>query len=283
MQEPIDSESQNEKKQIQAEQKLSAPILGFTVVKTLYETEGAAVFHVSKEPGGDAVAKVASSERLMAQLENEIALLTGPLAECLVVPKVLAWGQMMDKRWAMVISPLGGCLAHMTLSLSKAELTSNVTNLLAAMLKITAEIRQCGVVHGDIKPQNFIVTSGASFKLYLIDFGIARLASQLPSDENLGTMTRAFATPAMCYGLPPTYDDDEAAAYMSAYAMALGVPEYHKQYDLLPPCWDDLCKGLLAHGITVPERLRQRWVEPSEAEVFAGWGIDKSTESTTTA
>ena len=49
------------------------------------------------------------------------------------------------------------------------------------MLKTVFEIHRMGILHQDIKPENFVV--GKNDQIYLIDFGISRLWV-----ENLNSM-----------------------------------------------------------------------------------------------
>lgn len=79
----------------------------------------------------------------------------------------------------------------------------------ALFLEIAAAVghaHQRRVVHGDIKPANVRIAPDG--RVRLLDFGVARLITEVPEPENLGAMTPAFSAPEQRSGEPASTQTD---------------------------------------------------------------------------
>lgn len=90
--------------------------------------------------------------------------------------------------------------------------------LLADLADAVHALHERGVAHGDLKPENVLIESGAPGRArpVLIDFGVARVFAPaddaerlaLPSDFGSQILTPAFASPEQRAGQPPTAASD---------------------------------------------------------------------------
>lgn len=78
------------------------------------------------------------------------------------------------------------------------------------------------IVHADINPSNIFITETQDIKL--LDFGVARLASQAANDEGDGLVwaTQPYASPQVLSGSPPSFEDDIFSLACVAYRALTG-------------------------------------------------------------
>jgi serine/threonine protein kinase len=82
---------------------------------------------------------------------------------------------------------------------------------------------RAGIIHGDVKPGNILVT--AENKVKLGDFGIARFASQISGSGNL-MGTPAYLAPEQIQGNPQDPRSDQFALGIVLYQMLTGVKPF---------------------------------------------------------
>src|SRR6266849_3758249 len=82
---------------------------------------------------------------------------------------------------------------------------------------------RAGIIHGDVKPGNILVT--AENKVKLGDFGIARFASQVSGSGNL-MGTPAYLAPEQIQGDPQDPRSDQFALGIVLYQMLTGVKPF---------------------------------------------------------
>lgn len=144
-----------------------------------------------------------------------------------------------------------------------------------------AAAHEIGVVHGDVKPDNILVTSeGPDERVKVLDFGASRLMGQDGSDAG----TPLMATPA--YVAPEQVRGDAVDARTDVYA--LGCVMYQALTGMLPIAGSDPVDVMLRHTYeaivpprerrpdlpipTAVERVIMRAVEKNPADRFPSMG-----------
>ena len=119
----------------------------------------------------------------------------------------------------------GESLAH---RLENGPLSPQTAALLGRQIaEGVAAAHAAGIVHGDLKPANFMVTSGGAIKI--MDFGLARRTAapaetvdlERPSNEGISG-TPAYLAPERVRGGPPTAASDVFALGLVLYEMLTG-------------------------------------------------------------
>jgi serine/threonine protein kinase len=82
---------------------------------------------------------------------------------------------------------------------------------------------QCGIIHGDVKPANIMVTEDGHVKLS--DFGIARFATQVSGSGRI-MGTPAYLAPEQILGQPHSSRSDLFSLGIVLYQMLTGVPPF---------------------------------------------------------
>jgi serine/threonine protein kinase len=82
---------------------------------------------------------------------------------------------------------------------------------------------QCGIIHGDVKPANIMVTDDGHVKLS--DFGIARFATQVSGSGRI-MGTPAYLAPEQILGEPHSSKSDLFSLGIVLYHMLTGVPPF---------------------------------------------------------
>jgi serine/threonine protein kinase len=82
---------------------------------------------------------------------------------------------------------------------------------------------QCGIIHGDVKPANIMVTDEGNVKLS--DFGIARFATQVSGSGRI-MGTPAYLAPEQILGEPHSSKSDLFSLGIVLYQMLTGVPPF---------------------------------------------------------
>lgn len=149
-----------------------------------------------------------------------------------------------------------------------------------------------GIVHGDLKPGNVLVTDNGEIKI--IDFGIARLMTRHPraagvnGDERprLSALTPPYASPEMLENAPPDARDDIYALACIAHELLTGRHPFDRMV-----ANDARDSGLklvrraslsaaqfraIAHGLEFDRDQRTPSVEKFMEEFTAGTGISRS-------
>jgi len=103
------------------------------------------------------------------------------------IPKI-KWFGRDDNYYYMVIDLLGNSLNSLVIN-NKSQNNINLVNKLAIkLLNIIRSIHNCGIIHRDIKPDNFLFDLNNS-ELYLIDFGLS--ISYLDADGKHKSMRKS--------------------------------------------------------------------------------------------
>ena len=78
--------------------------------------------------------------------------------------------------------------------------------LMNAVLSAVTAVHQRGVVHGDLKPSNIMLSEQGD--IILIDFGLGRLLSSLLKSGRVSAYTPRYASPRVLSGFIPEVEDD---------------------------------------------------------------------------
>ena len=151
------------------------------------------------------------------------------------IPMILWYGIYADQ-FPCLIMPFYKCsLLDLSLKLDALTLSYVMQN----MLSILENIHGHGVIHRDIKPQNFMMSSGAMTDICLIDFGLATYymedhKTHIPMEKHrehiLGTPK--YISLYVHEGIAPSRRDD---------LISLGYVFMYLKYGGLP--WDGIPEG----------------------------------------
>jgi len=147
------------------------------------------------------------------------------------VPRMRSWGTEGKYNY-LVVDLLGESLEERRVSSGGILGLKKVLGIGLQMLERIRDIHNCGLIHRDVKPANFMFGSQSSDRdvLYVIDFGMTKIYRQgrrhvsLTNGRSmLGTVR--FASIHTHRGLSPSRRDDiESLGYILAYLLAGDLP-----------------------------------------------------------
>lgn len=128
-------------------------------------------------------------------------------------PQVFVQG-IVAGRQAYVMEKLNGSSVH---QLGVERQLGSRPAILLAMSRLIATVHQAGIIHNDLKPENFLVTNSDG-RLWLLDFGNARLPGMRLSDLfGIGKKTSIRGTPA--YMAPECLLGEDPSLASDVYAL----------------------------------------------------------------
>ena len=121
---------------------------------------------------------------------------------------------------------LGDVIAEQPISLARA------VDVMEQILRALGAVHAAGVIHGDVKSDNFLVeTVAGRDRVTLIDFGLARLAdapheTDVEDGEVMVSGTPEYMAPEVVAGDPPTRASDLYAAGVILYELLTGTTPF---------------------------------------------------------
>ncbi|KAG8948950.1 hypothetical protein FRC04_009151 [Tulasnella sp. 424] len=149
-------------------------------------------------------------------LEKEVAIWQG-----LIHPNVLLFIGMCEKDGAVyIVTPF---LHNGTVP---QYISNNPDANRAAFIRDLAKglryLHQRGIVHGDIKGNNLLVSSSVPVEGIVADFGLAKLADTSTVSSQQGAGTPRWQSPELMYGAPRSFQSDVYAFGMTVYEIISG-------------------------------------------------------------
>jgi formylglycine-generating enzyme required for sulfatase activity len=168
----------------------------------------------------------------------------------------------------------------------------DATDIVKSIASGLAFAHRNGIIHGDLKPGNVLVTDSGAVKI--IDFGIARLMTRHPraagvtGDERprLSALTPPYASPEMLENAPPDPRDDIYALACIAHELLTGRHPFDRM--VANDARDSGMKLVrraslsaaqfraIAHGLEFDRERRTPSVEEFMEEFTAGTGISRA-------
>lgn len=156
------------------------------------------------------------------------------VGEDLRVPRLL-WEGTHKERRALVMSRLGPSLDKLYDRASRPWTMPTVCRVAAECLTLLKEVHHLGIVHRDIKPDNFAIGHGANAaRIYIFDFGlssqfISANGKHVPERTGLSLIgTMRYASPHTHAGhLQSRRDDLISLFYMLLYFATGSLPWRH--------------------------------------------------------
>jgi len=173
--------------------------------------------------------KVEPREKNTNILKHE-ALIYLYLKNCTHVPKVRWFGSDVENNY-MVIDLLGESLSEYRERVRYLSI-DRIKDLGAQMIVALQQIHEHKLVHRDVKPDNFLFkklgdlqedTTESADKLYLVDFGFAKLFPTKSSSSLIGSKNYASIKAHMFHPLGPK-DDLESVGYIMLYLFLGSLP-----------------------------------------------------------
>ncbi|EIM91669.1 kinase-like protein, partial [Stereum hirsutum FP-91666 SS1] len=166
------------------------------------------------------------------------------------IPKVYALGRSKFHEY-IAIQLLGKTLE----TFGSVTVVRDLAALTCQMLKIAKHVHSCNLIHGDIKPQNFVFGREEVDQLYLIDYGLATWHTSPRTNDHVESrnLRRLQGTPEYCsirmhlHKSPSRADDMESLAYTIIHILLGTLPwdslEIDRDICVLKQLWSgpDLC------------------------------------------
>jgi serine/threonine-protein kinase len=131
-------------------------------------------------------------------------------------------GELADGRpWIAMELVDGQCLADLLEKRGVVDL-SELSVILRAIIDALEAAHACGTVHGDVKPENIIVTRGATVTAKMVDWGVAQRFAQCDEDATTVCGTPQYMAPEQLRGEPVDGRADVYALGVVAYEMLVG-------------------------------------------------------------
>src|ERR1700674_2241244 len=161
---------------------------------------------------------IAASEDDLRRFKREVLAL-GRLSDHPYIVPIFASGvtESREPFLVMAYSPAGTLSDRLKDGPLPWQQTIDLTIKLACALQAAHD---AGIVHGDVKPSNVLLTKYGQPQL--MDFGVARIASDQVTQTSSVGWTPAFVAPELLAGQSPSAPSDVYSLAATAYALLLG-------------------------------------------------------------
>jgi tetratricopeptide (TPR) repeat protein/predicted Ser/Thr protein kinase len=139
------------------------------------------------------------------------------------VVRVLAF-EVLDSRPAIVMEYVAGESLSARLRRGVRDATADLVRQAVVLADALRAIHDQGVLHGDLKPANVLIT--ADGRALVADFGLAHLREDLGEGRAAGWGTPAYMSPEQVRGEPASVASDLHALGATLYAWLAGRPPY---------------------------------------------------------
>jgi serine/threonine protein kinase len=201
----------------------------YKVIKKLGEGSFGKIFSCINNNTNEEVAIKIEEDNKTSVLKNEARMYTA-LRELDGIPNMRAWGKEGKFNY-LVIDHLGKSLEDLKISYSGKLTLKTVLLMGIQMIEIIEEVHRLGILHRDIKPDNFLIGNGCNKNtLYLIDFGLAKVyikkGKHVKQENNRNlTGTARYVSINIHNGiLPSRRDDIESIGYILLYLLNGELP-----------------------------------------------------------
>ena len=169
-------------------------------------------------------------ERKRDNSSNREIQILEKLESCKRVPKLL-WNGNYKQYRAMALELQGANLCTLFEEVDRKFSLKTAIHIMIECINCMEQVHSRGVVHRDIKPQNFIIGINDQSKIFCIDFGLSSwfincLGNHIPYQENCSPVgTARYASLCNHRGIHQTRRDDlESIGYMIVYFLKGELP-----------------------------------------------------------
>ncbi|NUT44339.1 MAG: protein kinase [Thermoactinospora sp.] len=213
---------------------LGPVIPGYQLIEAVGQGGFAVVYRALHERVGRVVAvKVLSvtdlDERAVRNFRRELEV-TSRLSDHPNIVAALDTGTTADGRPYIVMDFYEAGSLYGRLRTSGALPVPDVLRIGVKVAAALAAVHEAGVFHGDIKPQNILMSKYG--EPALADFGVARMLDVGQLSSNTLTLTPHHAAPEVLNGSPQTVSSDVYALGSTLYQLLSGRPAFHEPGDV---------------------------------------------------
>lgn len=201
----------------------------YKLIKKLGEGSFGKIFTGINKNTNESVAIKIEAATEISVLRNEARIYT-LLREIEGVPNMRAWGKEGKFNY-LVLDHLGKSLEDLRIQCGKTLGLKTVLAMGIQMIKRIEQVHAQGIIHRDIKPDNFLLgVEPNQHLLYLIDFGLAKMyiknRAHVSIDHNRKlTGTARYVSLNVHEGiLPSRRDDMESIGYILIYLLIGELP-----------------------------------------------------------